>query len=359
MPRVLALPLGFALALALGAVRLRRLHRRAAPRSTPPPVATPRRRRRRRPRPTPHDDRDHDRDGPATTTTAPATTTTPATDDHRRRPPAARRRRQPTGGAPAGCPSAVGGFIRDVPRDRLRRRRAAVATAWFDAVHGGAAPDGPIEAAGYSCNGTLAGERASVTCSGSGGTRLFHRPSPVNVVARAAARRGRSAPAAAPGRPASPGCARPRLARHPRERVGGRLAERRAVGERDGAVALREPRAVGAEHERDVRVRGRPAGPSRRCSSSWRGVVSSRSSPRTTSPTPWSASSTTTARLYAGVSSPRHSTRSSTTASTGPCRRSANATALAAGVEPQRGRAAAALALARARAALSRRQVPG
>src|SRR4051812_41313296 len=37
--------------------------------------------------------------------------------------------------------------------------------------------------------------------------------------------------------------------------------------------------------------------PSRRASSSWRGVVSSRSAPRTTSPTPCAASSTTTARL--------------------------------------------------------------
>ncbi|HEU4701896.1 MAG TPA: hypothetical protein VFS37_05380 [Conexibacter sp.] len=48
-----------------------------------------------------------------------------------------------------------------------------VASAWFDAVHDGAAPDSAIVAAGYSCSGTLSGQRASVTCSGSDGTVAF------------------------------------------------------------------------------------------------------------------------------------------------------------------------------------------
>jgi hypothetical protein len=76
------------------------------------------------------------------------------------------------GGAPAGCPNAVGGFIRDLRATDCGVART-VASAWFDAVHGGAAPDGAIQAAGYSCNGTLSGERASVTCGGSGGTVAF------------------------------------------------------------------------------------------------------------------------------------------------------------------------------------------
>ena len=79
--------------------------------------------------------------------------------------------------------------------------------------------------------------------------------------------------------------------------VGRRLAQRGAVGQRHRAVALGQPRAVGAEHERHVGVARAPASPSRAPSHSWRGVESSRSAPRTTSPMPWSASSTTTARL--------------------------------------------------------------
>jgi hypothetical protein len=48
-----------------------------------------------------------------------------------------------------------------------------VATAWFDAVHGGAAPDSTIDAAGYRCTGTLAGERATVSCAAGGGSVSF------------------------------------------------------------------------------------------------------------------------------------------------------------------------------------------
>lgn len=99
-----------------------------------------------------------------TTTTPPATTTTTA---------------QSPGGAPAGCPSAVGGFVRDVQASGTDCGRARdVASAWFAAVHGGAAPDSQFTAAGYSCSGTLSGERASVSCSGSGGASISFTASP-------------------------------------------------------------------------------------------------------------------------------------------------------------------------------------
>lgn len=77
-----------------------------------------------------------------------------------------------TGGAPAGCPSAVGNFIRDVRATDCGAARS-VANAWFAAVHGGARPDGPIQADGYSCTGTMAGEQANVSCTGSGGSVAF------------------------------------------------------------------------------------------------------------------------------------------------------------------------------------------
>ena len=121
------------------------------------------------------DDHDGDDDRPddQTTTTAPATTTTtPATTPTTTQPSGGATTTQPSGGAPAGCPSAVGGFIRDIRATDCGVARG-VATAWFAAVHGGAAPDSTVDAAGYSCSGTLAGERASVTCSGSGGTVSF------------------------------------------------------------------------------------------------------------------------------------------------------------------------------------------
>lgn len=108
-----------------------------------------------------------------TTTTAPATTptTTQSTTGFAGGARGATTT-QPSGGAPAGCPNAVGGFIRDLRATDCGAART-VANAWFNAVHGGAAPDGTIQAAGYSCNGTLSGERASVTCNGSGGTVAF------------------------------------------------------------------------------------------------------------------------------------------------------------------------------------------
>lgn len=111
------------------------------------------------------------------TTSAPATTTAPSsTQTTSSDATGGATTTQPTtgfaGGAPAGCPTVVGGFIRDVRATDCGVART-VASAWFDAVHDGAAPDSTIAAAGYSCSGTLSGERASVTCAGSGGTVAF------------------------------------------------------------------------------------------------------------------------------------------------------------------------------------------
>jgi len=160
----LALPLGFLCALALGACGSDNGQESGA-KLTPPPISSA-------------------TTSPATTaattvTTTAATTTTPtsttAPTTTPTTPPSASggaTTTQPSGGAPAGCPNAVGGFIRDLRATDCGVART-VANAWFAAVHGGAAPDGAIQAAGYSCSGTLSGERADVTCGGSGGTVLF------------------------------------------------------------------------------------------------------------------------------------------------------------------------------------------
>lgn len=110
-----------------------------------------------------------------TVTTQPTTTTTPTTTHASGG--AAPASTQPSGGAPAGCPSAVGGFIRDV-RATDCAAASSVANAWFAAVHGGARPDGPIQAAGYSCGATMAGERASVSCTAAGGGSVAFTASP-------------------------------------------------------------------------------------------------------------------------------------------------------------------------------------
>jgi len=160
----LALPLGFICALALSACGSGDSQESGA-KLTPPPIPTT-------------------ATAPATTaatatttstaTTAPPTTTT-APSSAQTTPSNASggaTTAQPSGGAPAGCPNAVGGFIRDVRATDCGVART-VAGAWFDAVHGGAAPDSAIQAAGYSCSGTLSGERADVTCNGSGGIVAF------------------------------------------------------------------------------------------------------------------------------------------------------------------------------------------
>ena len=86
--------------------------------------------------------------------------------------------------------------------------------------------------------------------------------------------------------------AQPERPRHPGHRVG-----RIDLAQRHVAVALREPPAVLAEHQRHVGEASAPCTPSARASQIWRGVESTRSAPRTTSPMPCAASSTTTARL--------------------------------------------------------------
>jgi len=108
---------------------------------------------------------------PATVTTTTPTTaaTTPTTSTS---PSGGATVTQPSGGAPAGCPPAVGGFIRNLHASDCGVART-VASAWFDAVHGGAAPDGAVDAAGYACRGTLSGERANVTCTGATGAVSF------------------------------------------------------------------------------------------------------------------------------------------------------------------------------------------
>ncbi len=164
--RILALPLGFLLAVAIAACGSSDSDDDAATLASPPATT---------------------QTAPATTaattvtttaqtTTVPATTTTttsttPAATTTVPTTPTATST-QPSGGAPAGCPPAVGGFIRDLRATDCGVARE-VATAWFGAVHSGTAPDSAIDAAGYSCSGTLAGERASVTCSGGSGPITF------------------------------------------------------------------------------------------------------------------------------------------------------------------------------------------
>jgi hypothetical protein len=164
--RVVALPLGFLLAAALGACGSSDAHDSAATLSPPPRSA---------PATTPATTAVTTAPSTVQTTTAPATTTTTTATT----PPAATTApattptsTQPSGGAPAGCAPAVGGFIRDLHGSDCGVA-TSVASAWFDAVHDGAAPDSAITAAGYACSATLAGERASVSCSGSGGSVSF------------------------------------------------------------------------------------------------------------------------------------------------------------------------------------------
>ena len=120
---------------------------------------------------------------PTTTTTAPATApaTTPATVPTTPGGGGGAPATQPpsSGGAPASCPSAVGGFVHDVHASGADCGRArSVGEAWFAAVHGGAAPDSQITAAGYSCMGAMDGERADVTCTSSGGGTVSFTASP-------------------------------------------------------------------------------------------------------------------------------------------------------------------------------------
>ncbi|HEX5146770.1 MAG TPA: hypothetical protein VFV85_07085 [Conexibacter sp.] len=164
--RVLALPLGFLLAVAIAACGSGGKHADGATVAQPPLGATT--------ATTAATTATTTAPPATTTTTAPVTTTTtaPATTPTQTTPVTTTTSTQPSGGAPAGCPTAVGGFIRDV-RATDCGVAGSVANAWFAAVHGGARPDSTISAGGYSCTGTLAGERASVSCSGSGGSVDF------------------------------------------------------------------------------------------------------------------------------------------------------------------------------------------
>jgi len=165
-PRVLALPLGFLLAVAISACGGGGSHDSAATLTQPPVSATD--------------------TTPATTaattstqatTPTQVTTTTAATTPTTTRHSGGASAPAQTGGAPAGCPSAVGGFIRDV-RATDCGVAGSVGNAWFAAVHGGARPDSTIQADGYSCTATMAGERASVSCTGAGGGSVDFTASP-------------------------------------------------------------------------------------------------------------------------------------------------------------------------------------
>ena len=159
----LALPLGFACALVLGACGSDNSKESGAT-VAPPPLASGT---------TASTTTAATTTVTTTTTTAPApTTTATSTTPTTPQPSGGATTTQPSGGAPAACPNAVGGFIRDLHGSDCGVART-VATAWFDAVHGGAAPDGPVQAAGYSCGAALAGERASVTCDGANGAVTF------------------------------------------------------------------------------------------------------------------------------------------------------------------------------------------
>ena len=160
----LALPLGLLAALAVGACGSSGSKDSGAT-LTPPPVTTQ--------ASTPTTTAGTTMTTTVQTTTAPTTTSTTTTQTTTHASGgAAPATTQATGGAPGGCPSAVGGFIRNV-RATDCAAAGSVANAWFAAVHGGARPDSPIQAAGYSCNATMAGEQATVSCTASGGSVAF------------------------------------------------------------------------------------------------------------------------------------------------------------------------------------------
>ncbi|HMJ02295.1 MAG TPA: hypothetical protein VK506_05100 [Conexibacter sp.] len=169
--RALAVPLGVALALALALVACGGDEEResAAP-LTQPPATT------QATAPAPTTTAATTVATTGTTTVPPATTTAPTTPATTPAPSGGAPATTPadSGGAPAGCPGAVGGFIRDVRASGTDCGVAGeVASAWFDAIDAGAAPDAPITAAGFACSGTLAGQITSVSCSGKGGSVSF------------------------------------------------------------------------------------------------------------------------------------------------------------------------------------------
>jgi hypothetical protein len=169
-PRRLAIPL--LLALALGAAACGGSRRQAD--VTAPPLGSATGPAASAPATTPTTTAQASTTPAATTPRTTPTTTTPSTT------PTTSSSSQGTGGAQAGCAGgAVGGFIRDVQAAGTDCGRAKdVANAWFAAVHGGAAPDSQISAVGYACGATMAGERASVTCSGAGGSKVTFTASP-------------------------------------------------------------------------------------------------------------------------------------------------------------------------------------
>jgi hypothetical protein len=118
---------------------------------------------------------------PATTpATAPDTggAQAPPQDD----PPGQRTpARRPSGGSatPVECGEAIGGFVKGISASGADCGAASgVVSSWYEAVNQGSAPDAAIEAAGYTCSGSMSGQRATVSCSGAGGARVSFTASP-------------------------------------------------------------------------------------------------------------------------------------------------------------------------------------
>lgn len=118
---------------------------------------------------------------PATTPTTPADpggAQAPTQDD----PPAQTTPpSDQTGGSatPVDCGQAVGGFIKGISATGTECGAATgVAGAWYDAVNQGTPPDAAIEAAGYSCSGSMSGQRTDVSCTGGDGVQVTFSASP-------------------------------------------------------------------------------------------------------------------------------------------------------------------------------------
>lgn len=124
---------------------------------------------------------------PTTTVTTPRPATTPAPQTTPAEPPASRPRSggaeprdvaRPTDGqgggaaAPAACGDVANGFLSGVQATGAGCGEAtAVARAWLDAV-GETGPEAAVEAAGYACTGTRAGDHTDVTCIANRGARV-------------------------------------------------------------------------------------------------------------------------------------------------------------------------------------------
>ena len=132
---------------------------------------------------------------------------------------------------------------------------------------------------------------------------------------RAGSNRG-SRSVSPPARPAAPSPSD--TASQRRARLRGPCRRAAAVGQGDRPVPLGQSRPGRVDGQRHVRVRRRGQARTAPANQAWLIADGRRSSPRTTWSTCASASSTTTARLYAKPPSPRRTTKSSTVPVTSP-----------------------------------------